>query len=193
MSGIFNTDKIIVDKEMVKFLLILLVLHASLYTIENVDAFTKNMRVQVQKIRKNNIETLLYLICAIIVFVYGAELGFKGAGFSECYSKLSFFFKIYIASLIIAFVCNILCAQTAPLISLLNANGEPPNAPYPNGVPFLSKKRSAFFFTIAQYLLEVTYQIQTIILSYFSFGVVASYTASYSLGLLSRSLLEGGY
>jgi len=74
------------------------------------------------------------------------------------------------------------------LVAPLNENGNIPTLPYPNGVPFLSNSRNKFFFTVAQYLLEITFQMQTIILSYFSFGLVASYTASYALGLLSRSL-----
>ena len=75
-------------------------------------------------------------------------------------------------------------------MSLIDGNGETPTVPYPNGVPYLSPTRNVFFYHVAQYLLTMTYQIQTLILSYFSFGIVASYTASFSLGLLSRSLLE---
>jgi hypothetical protein len=188
--ALFSLDSIKKDKGLIQFLLILIVIHISFYTIENTSVFTKNFQVQIQKIRKNNVEQLLYLVCAIVVFVVGAELGFTAAGFSECYRRLSFFFQIYIASLLIAFICNSLCAQTAPLISLIDGNGETPKVPYPNGVPFLSPTRNKFFYTVAQYLLTMTYQVQTLILSYFSFGIVASYTASYSLGLLSRSLLE---
>ncbi len=187
---LFSLDNIKKDKELIRFLLILIVIHICFYTIENTSVFTRNLQVQIQKVRKNNVEQLLYLVCAIIIFVVGAELGFKAAGFRECYTRLSFFFEIYIASLIIAFICNSLCAQTAPIVSLIDGNGETPTVPYPNGVPYLSPTRNVFFYHVAQYLLTMTYQIQTLILSYFSFGIVASYTASFSLGLLSRSLLE---
>jgi hypothetical protein len=187
---VFSLDKIKKDKELIRFLIILIVIHITFYTIENTTVFTKNLQVQIQKVRKNNVEQLLYLVCAIIIFVVGAELGFKGAGFRESYDKLSIFFEIYVASLIIAFICNSLCAQTAPIVSLIDGNGETPTEPYPNGVPYLSPTRNVFFYHVAQYLLTMTYQVQTLILSYFSFGIVASYTASFSLGLLSRSLLE---
>jgi hypothetical protein len=186
--GLFNTALFKKDKTMVKFLLTLLIIHASLYTIENTSTFTLNFQTQVKKIRLNNIEKLLYLVVAIVVFVVGANLGFKGAGFAESYKELAIFFEIYIASLLVAFICNSLCAMTEPLIAPLNENGNVPTFPFPNGTPYLSPTRNKFFFTVAQYLLTITFQMQTILLSYFSFGLVASYTASYSLGLLSRSL-----
>ena len=179
------------DKKLEFFLLLLLGIHIGLYVIECTSTFTKNFQIQVRKIRKNNIEQFLYLISAIIVFVVGANLGFHAKGFSESFSELQLFFYIYIASLIIAFICNSLCSMTEPVIPLLDANGEVPESPFPNGIPYLSKERNKFFFDVAQYLLQITYKIQSLMLSYIGIGIVAAYTVSYPFGLLSKSLKEG--
>jgi hypothetical protein len=81
--------------------------------------------------------------------------------------------------------------MTEPVVPQLDSNGEPPIPVfgiYPNGIPYLSKTRNNFFFNIAQYLLEVSYKIQSIILSFIGIGIVAAYTVAYPFGLLSRSL-----
>ena len=58
----------------------------------------------------------------------------------------------------------------------------------PVGTPILSPTKLKFLYWLAQYLLVVCNQIQTVMLSYFSFGFVGAYTVAYPLGLLSRSL-----
>jgi hypothetical protein len=163
----------------------------TLYTIECTPIFTKNFQIQVRKLRKNNIEQFLYLITAIIVFVVASGLGFNATGFTESFQELKLFVYIYVISLVIAFICNALCAMTEPVVPQLDSNGEPPTPVfgiYPNGIPYLSKTRNNFFFNIAQYLLEVSYKIQSIILSFIGIGIVAAYTVAYPFGLLSRSL-----
>ena len=184
------------DKNLEKFLLALILIHITLYTIENTPIFTKNIQIQVRKIRKNNIEQGLYLVSAIIIFVVSASLGFRAAGFTESYHELKLFGYIYVISLLVAFICNSLCAMTEPSVPLLDSNGEPPVpvfGNYPNGTPFLSSKKNNFFFNIAQYLINISYRIQQIILSYIGIGIVAGYTVAYPFGLLSRSLLEAQY
>lgn len=189
-SAIFSLIKN--DKNLKRFFIVTILVHMALYTIECTHMFTKNFQVQVRKLRKNNIEQFLYLISAIVVFVVASGLGFYATSFTDSYHQLKFFVYIYVASLIIAFVCNSLCAMTEPVIPLLDANGEPPEpsllGAYPNGVPFLSRNRNNFFFNIAQYLLEVSYKIQSLILSFIGIGIVAAYTVAYPFGLLSRSL-----
>jgi hypothetical protein len=179
------------DKNLEMFLLATIIVHMTLYTIESTSLFTKNFQIQVRKLRKNNIEQFLYLVTSIIVFVVASGLGFNATSFTESFEELKLFVYVYVTSLVIAFICNALCAMTEPVIPQLDSNGEPPTpflGNYPNGVPFLSKNRNSFFFNIAQYLLEVSYKIQSIILSFIGIGIVAAYTVAYPFGLLSRSL-----
>jgi hypothetical protein len=188
-SAIFSLIKN--DKNLQRFFIATVLVHMTLYTIECTHMFTKNFQVQVRKLRKNNIEQFLYLISAIVIFVVASGLGFNATSFTDSFHELKYFVYIYVASLVVAFVCNSLCAMTEPVIPLLDANGEPPTptfGAYPNGVPFLSKERNNFFFNIAQYLLQISYKIQSLILSYIGIGIVAAYTVAYPFGLLSRSL-----
>lgn len=177
------------DKNLERFLIVIALIHVGLYTIECTPIFTKNFQIQIRKLRKNNIEQFLYLVSAIIVFVVASNLGFNATPFTESFYELKLFVYIYVISLVVAFICNSLCAMSEPIIPLLDSNGEPPlPGIYPNGVPYLSKTRNNFFFNIAQYLLDISYKIQTIILSFIGIGIVAAYTVAYPFGLLSRSL-----
>lgn len=177
------------DKNLEKFLLLAILVHIALYTIECTPIFTKNFQIQIRKLRKNNVEQFLYLITAIIIFVVASNLGFNATPFTESFHELKLFVYIYVISLAVAFICNSLCAMGEPIIPLIDSNGEPPlPGIYPNGVPYLSKTRNRFFFNIAQYLIDISYKIQTIILSYIGIGIVAAYTVAYPFGLLSRSL-----
>jgi len=189
------------DKNLEKFLLVLILIHITLYIIECTSIFTKNLQIQIRKVRKNNIEQGLYLVSAIIIFVVSSSLGFRAATFTESYHELKLFGYIYIISLFIAFICNSLCSMSEPIIPQLDSNGEPPPPVYngfinkwifptSNGVPFLSRVKNNFFFNIAQYLIDISYRIQQIILSYIGIGIVAGYTVAYPFGLLSRSLLN---
>jgi hypothetical protein len=161
-----------------------------------------NYLVQINKIRVNNIEKLMYLGSSIGVFVIGANLGFKGASFQEMYKELNVLLMVYIASLLISFGCNLITANSPP--TLENSNGVAPIPPLPFEGPLgvslvypgsknqglVSPTKLGVIFWTAQWLLIITNLIQTVLLSYFSFGLVGAYTSAYPFGLLARYLAK---
>lgn len=197
---------IVKDRDMAEFLVLTLFLHALCYTLENSRVVNENIRIQLNKVRTNNIEKLQYFATSVGVFVIGAHLGFKAGKFIDVYNALKIVFTVYVISLIVSFVCNFLCAMKQATIT--SENGFPPDEKgsfppvtglpgpllyetltgYPVGTPILSPTKLKFLYWLAQYLLVVCNQIQTVMLSYFSFGFVGAYTVAYPLGLLSRSL-----
>jgi hypothetical protein len=215
-SSVLNTSLVFKDPGLTTFLVILVVLHAICYAIEVTgqriyklyDPLTvsptyavleeaSNWRVQLTKLRENNLEKLMYLAASIAVFVVGSELGFRAANFYTMYKELNLIFMIYILSLIISYWCNWICAMQP---AGLNPNGDPPlnlTGPGPLGGSvtvrtknqgLVSPDRYGFVFWSAQWLLIICNQIQTVLLSYFSFGLVGAYTSGYPLGLLARAL-----
>ena len=163
-----------------------------------------NWIVQLTKLRENNLEKLMYLGTSIGVFVVGANLGFQAAGCAQMYRELNLIFMVYIASIAISYWANWLCANQQG--NPLNANGDPPfdrNAKFVNmsGAPVIpensafsknqgivSPYKTPLVFWSAQWLLIITNLIQSVLLSYFSFGLVGAYTSAYPFGLLARSL-----
>jgi hypothetical protein len=220
ISHVLNVELVTRDKDLAYFLLVLTVFHIICFVIENTQPlkFTvygdgllvpqtvvpqepNNWRVQVNKIRVNNIEKLMYLGSSIGVFVVGANLGFKAASFRTMYSELNLIFMVYLFSLFLSYWCNWICANTPG--NPLEPNGSPPidkNGHYvttegANTTVIASKNqgivsptRLGFVFWSAQWLLTISNLIQDVLLSYFSFGLVGAYTAAYPLGLLARSL-----
>ena len=189
---------------MAEFLVLTTLLHALCFTLENSRIINENIRIQLNKVRTNNIEKLQYFATSVGVFVIGAHLGFSAGKFIDVYNALKIVFSVYIASLVVSFVCNFLCAMKQTTI--VSANGYPPDGTFPSiigndgpilyalatgnpvGTPILSPTKLKFLYWTAQYLLVISNQIQTVMLSYFSFGFVGAYTVAYPLGLLSRSL-----
>jgi hypothetical protein len=159
-----------------------------------------NYRVQINKLRVNNIEKLMYLGSSIGIFVVGANLGFRAANFLEMYEELNILLMAYIVSLIISYVCNLVCANGPSTLG--NDNGDPPTPPIRYldflGIPqitpgtknqgIVSPTKLPLLFWTAQWLLIVTNLIQTVMLSYFSFGLVGAYTSAFPFGLLARAL-----
>ena len=220
LSEVFNVSLVTRDKDLAYFLLVLIVCHILCFIIENTQplVFTvlgdglfvpktasqnepNNWRVQLTKIRVNNIEKLMYLGASIGVFVVGANLGFKAASFRTMYSELNLIFAVYLASLFISYWCNWICANQPG--NELQPNGTPPidaNGRYVTlaGAPttitptlnqgLVSPTRLGFVFWSAQWLLTICNLGQDVLLSYFSFGLVGAYTAAYPFGLLARSL-----
>lgn len=220
LSHVFNVELVTRDKDLAYFLLILTVIHAICYIIENTQPliFTvygdgalvpqelmqhepNNWRVQLNKVRVNNIEKLMYLGASIGVFVLGANLGFRAASFRTMYSELNLIFMVYLVSLFISYWCNWICSNTPA--NPLEPNGSPPinaNGHYvttagaiTRAIPsknqgLVSPTRAGFVFWTAQWLLTISNLIQDVLLSYFSFGLVGAYTAAYPIGLLARSL-----
>jgi hypothetical protein len=203
---------IVKDRDMAEFLVITVFAHALCYTLENSRIMNQNIRIQLNKVRTNNIEKLQYFATSVGVFVIGAQLGFNAGKFIDVYRALRIVFAVYIASLVVSFICNWLCAMKQATLTSENGFppetngtfppviGENPSTPvlyetfynlltgFPVGEPILSPTRRKFLYWFAQYLLVVCNQIQTVMLSYFSFGFVGAYTVAYPLGLLSRSL-----
>lgn len=221
LSQVLNVDLVTRDKDLAYFLVALTVFHIICFVIENTEPlkFTvygdglllpqtvvqqepNNWRVQVNKIRVNNIEKLMYLGVSIGVFVVGANLGFKAASFRTMYSELNLIFMVYLVSLFISYWCNWICASTPA--NELEPNGEAPvnaNGHYVHpltGAPavvipsknqgIVSPTKVGIVFWTAQWLLIICNLIQDVLLSYFSFGLVGAYTAAYPIGLLARSL-----
>jgi hypothetical protein len=215
-SDVLNTKLILKDPGLSTFLIVLVILHAICYAIEVTepqkyklyDPLTvsptyalpeepNNWRVQLTKLRVNNLEKLMYLAASIAVFVVGSELGFRAANFHTMYNELNLIFMIYIFSLIVSYWCNWICAMQP---GGLNPNGDPPlnltgAGPLGGSVTVRTKNqglvsptRYGFVFWTAQWLLIICNQIQTVLLSYFSFGLVGAYTSGYPLGLLARAL-----
>lgn len=163
-----------------------------------------NWVVQLTKLRENNLEKLMYLGTSIGVFIVGANLGFQAAGFTQMYKELNLIFMVYIASILISYWANWICANQEG--NALNANGDPPvdkdasyftlaGAPAIPAPSTLSKNqgivspyKNAIVFWSAQWLLIITNLIQSVLLSYFSFGLVGAYTSAYPFGLLARAL-----
>lgn len=221
-SNLLDSQFTIRDKKLATFMAILVLLHALCFAIESTGRIhykvigpvpseavaeqlePNNYLVQVNKLRVNNIEKLLYLGASIGIFVLGANLGFRAADFQEMYEELNVLLMVYIASLVISYVCNLLCANTPP--TLENDNGVAPTPPliyydsadilklFPLQYPgsknqgTVSPTKLGFVFWTAQWLLIITDLIQTVLLSYFSFGLVGAYTSAYPFGLLARSL-----
>jgi hypothetical protein len=163
-----------------------------------------NWIVQLTKLRENNLEKLMYLGTSIGVFVVGANLGFQAAGFSQMYNELNLIFMVYIASIAISYWANWICANQEG--NPLNANGDPPidkhakyfnlagaavtpvAATFSKNQGIVSPYKTPLVFWIAQWLLIVTNLVQSVLLSYFSFGLVGAYTSAYPFGLLARAL-----
>ena len=192
---------IVKDRDMAEFLVLMTFLHCICFTFENSRIVNVNIRTQLNKVRVNNIEKLQYFATSVGVFVIGAHLGFNAGKFIDVYNALKIVFAVYVASLLASFVCNFLCAMKQATI--VSANGYPPDGTFPPiigpllyplvtgnpiGAPTLSPTKLKFLYWTAQYLLVISNQIQTVMLSYFSFGFVGAYTVAYPLGLLSRSL-----
>jgi hypothetical protein len=204
------------DPGLAKFLIVLLILHAICFAIESsrklrydlfdpltvsptyaIEQEPNNWIVQLTKLRENNLEKLMYLAASIAVFVVGAELGFRAANFKTMYEELNLIFMIYLLSLFISYWCNWICAMQP---GELSPNGDPPLnlvgvGPLGGAVIVRSKNQGlvspshyGFIFWSAQWLLIICNQIQTVLLSYFSFGLVGAYTSGYPLGLLARAL-----
>lgn len=194
---------------MAKFLVLMSFFHVLSFTLENSRIVNENVRIQLNKVRVNNIEKLQYFATSVGVFVVGAQLGFDAANFPDVYSALKLVFAVYVGSLLVSLVCNFLCAMKQTTV--LSSNGFPPDIQgtfpplvgtgsfvghleyalltgEPVGSPILSRTSHKLLYWTAQYLLVVCNQIQTVMLSYFSFGFVGAYTVAYPLGLLSRSL-----
>jgi hypothetical protein len=224
-SNVLNFDLVLRNRDLVRFMMMLVILHAMCFTLENTarPVFTvigegaevpqvvtqqepNNWAVQINKLRVNNIEKLLYLGTSIGVFVVGANLGFQAADFKTMYRELNLLFMVYIVSLVINLWANWICAQQPQ--DALNSNGAPPldvNGEYQSfntgGIivlPLLKKpsknqgivsaQRLPVLFWIAQWLLIITTLIQTVLLSYLNFGLVGAYTTAYPFGLLARAL-----
>lgn len=215
-SNVLNTSLLLRDPGLATFLFVLIVLHAACFAIESTgrlsyklyDPLTvsptyalqeepDNWRVQLTKLRVNNLEKLMYLGASIGVFVVGCDLGFRAANFRTLYEELNLIFMIYILSLLISYWCNWICAMQP---AGLSANGDPPLnltgvGPLGGTVTVRTKNqglvsptRFGFVFWSAQWLLIICNQIQTVLLSYFSFGLVGAYTSGYPIGLLARAL-----
>jgi hypothetical protein len=221
-SSLLNSQLTLRDKNLAMFMSVLVFIHAVCFAIESTGRIEYNVvgpvpaeaiaeqkepnnyLVQVNKLRVNNIEKLMYLGASIGVFVLGANLGFRAADFQEMYKELNVLLMVYIASLLISFLCNLLCANTPP--TLESDNGSAPTPPLTyfssadifNLLPLkfpgtrnqgtVSPTKLSFVFWTAQWLLIITDLIQTVLLSYFSFGLVGAYTSAYPFGLLARSL-----
>jgi len=220
-SSLLNSQLTIRDTKLATFMAILVFLHALCFAIESTGRIeyrvigppatavveqleANNYRVQINKLRVNNIEKLLYLGASIGVFVLGANLGFRAADFQEMYRELNVLLMVYIASLVISYLCNLVCANTSP--NLESDNGVAPTPPITYYAPedllqilplrypgsknqgVVSPTKLAFIFWTAQWLLIITDLIQTVLLSYFSFGLVGAYTSAYPFGLLARAL-----
>ena len=223
-SSLLNSQQTFRDKNLAKFMTILVLVHALCFAIESTGKIEysvvgpvpaeaiaeqkepNNYLVQINKLRVNNIEKLLYLGASIGVFVVGANLGFRAADFQEMYKELNVLLMVYIASLVVSFLCNLISANTPPTLG--NDNGVAPTPPqiyyssadifrlFPLQYPgtknqgTVSPNRLGFVFWTTQWLLIITDLIQTVLLSYFSFGLVGAYTSAYPFGLLARSLKD---